>query len=147
VLKASAACKKHRIPYLVSIGNSQSIVVEHGHPYVFLFEPTLWMESKAFSIFVTLMPWRHYAWVGPDYLWGRDLLRHFKQHFKEIGAPITWTTEGWHPVGSTDYQAILRQIMDGKPSALVIGSYGEDARRLIQQAKPKGLFDKMAVFG
>ena len=34
VLKASEASKEQRVPYLVSIGNSQSIVVEKGHPYV-----------------------------------------------------------------------------------------------------------------
>jgi len=93
------------------------------------------------------MPWRRYAWVGPDYSWGRDVLRNFKQHFKEIGVPIQWTTEAWHPLGATDYHAIIRQILDGKPDALVIGSWGEDVRRFIIQAKPYGLFDKMAVFG
>jgi len=147
VLKASEASKEQRVPYLVSIGNSQLIVVEKGHPYVFLFEPNNWMETRGFSIFVTLMPWKHYAWVGPDYLWGRDVLRNFKQHFKEIGATIEWTTEAWHPLGATDYETIIRQILDGKPDALVIGSWGEDVRQFILQAKPHGLFDKMAIFG
>lgn len=147
VLKASAACKKQRIPYLVSIGNSQSIVVENGHPYVFLFQPNIWMETKGFSIFVTLMPWHRYAWVGPDYSWGHGVLQNFKQHFEEIGAPIEWTTEAWHRLGTSDYRAIIRQVLDGKPDALVIGSYGEDVRHFTIQAKSYGLFDKLATFG
>lgn len=147
VLKASSACKEQQIVYLVSIGNSPSIVVEKGHPYVFQFQPTSAMEAKSFSIFLTLMPWQRYAWIGPDYSWGRNVLRDFKQHFKAIGAPIEWTTEAWHPLGTTDYEAIVQQILDGKPDALVIGSYGEDVRHFISKAKDHGLFDKMAVFG
>ncbi|MFC1884561.1 ABC transporter substrate-binding protein [Thermodesulfobacteriota bacterium] len=147
VLKASEACKEQQIPYLVSIGNSPSIVVENGHPYVFLFQPNSWMETKGFSIFVTLMPWQRYAWVGPDYSWGRSVLRDFKYHFEKIGAPIEWTAEAWHPLGTTDYKAIIRQIQDGNPDALVIGSWGEDVRNFIIQAKSQGLFDKVAIFG
>ena len=147
VLKASTACKEQQIPYLVSIGNSQSIVIENGHPYVFLFQPNVWMETKGFSIFVTLMPWQRYAWVGPDYSWGHGVLRNFKQHFKEIGVPIDWTTEAWHPLGTTDFKVIIRQILDGNPDALVIGSYGEDVRHFTIQAEAHGLFDEVAVFG
>ena len=147
VLKASAASRELRIPYLVSIGNSQSIVVENGHPYVFLFQPNSWMETKAFTIFVTLMPWQRYAWIGPDYSWGYGVLRYFKQHFEEIGSPIEWTTEAWHPLGNTEYETIIRQVLDGNPEALVIASYGEDVRQFTVQAKSHGLFEKMAVFG
>ncbi len=147
VLKASVASRENRVPYLVSIGNSQSIVVENGHPFVFLFEPNIWMETKGFSIFATLMPWQHYAWVGPDYLWGREVLQYFKQHFEAIGTQIKWTTEAWHQLGTTDFKAIIQRILDGKPDALVIGSWGEDVRNLIIQAKPFGLFEKVAVFG
>ncbi|CAB1056344.1 hypothetical protein D1BOALGB6SA_1080 [Olavius sp. associated proteobacterium Delta 1] len=147
VLKASIASKAQQIPYLVSIGNSQSIVVENGHPYVFLFQPNLWMETKAFSIFVSLLPWQRYAWIGPDYSWGHGVLRNFKQHFEEIGTPIKWTTEAWHKVGTTDYVAVVQKILDGNPDALVIGSWGEDVRHFTAQAKSHGLFDKMAVFG
>ena len=147
LLKASAACKEQRIPYLVSMGNSQSIVVENGHPFVFLFEPNSWMESQGFSIFATLMPWHRYAWVGPDYSWGREVLRYFKEHFREIGAPIEWTTEAWHRLGDTDFEEIIPQILEGKPDALVIALWGEDIRNFTMQAKPHGLFDKMAVFG
>ena len=146
VLEASEICRQRQIPYLVSIGNSQSIVAEHGHPYVVLLEPSSWMESKGFSIFLTLMPWKRYAWVGPDYTWGHEVLGNFKHHFGEIGASVEWTTEAWHQVGTTDFSAIINQVMQGNPEALVIGSWGEDARLFALEAKQHSLFDKMAVY-
>ena len=125
VLKASAACKELKIPYLVSMGNSQSLVVENGHPYVFLLEPNTRMESMGFSIFVSLMPWKRYAWFGPDYSWGRDVMGFFKQYFEDIGAPITWTAEIWHPLGAREYKAAIERIIASQPEALVVATWGK----------------------
>ncbi len=147
LLKASAACKERQVPYLISIGNSQSVVVEHGHPFVFMFEPNTRMESLGFSIFATLMPWQRYAWIGPDYAWGHDVLEFFKQHFEKIGAPIDWTAELWHPLGATDFTENIKRIIDTKPDALVVASWGEDLRHFVRQAKEIEIFDKMAIFG
>nr|WP_320191328.1 ABC transporter substrate-binding protein [uncultured Desulfobacter sp.] len=147
VLKASVACREEQVPYLVSIGNTQSIVVEKGHPYVFLFEPNSHMESMGFSIFASLMPWQRYAWIGPDYIWGRDVMGFFKQYFTKIGAPVTWTAEIWHPLGTRDYTEAIKQLMDGKPEALVVATWGEDLFHFVNQAKSRKLFDTMAAFG
>ena len=147
VLKASAACRTLGIPYLVSIGNAQSIVVEKGHPYVFMFEPNSRMESLGFSIFASLMPWKRYAWFGPDYVWGRDVFGFFKQYFEEIGSPITWAVEIWHPLGTRNYKASIQEVIAKQPEALVIATWGEDLRHFIQQANTLDLFKKMAAFG
>ena len=147
VLRASEACKQWKIPFLVSIGNSQSIVVENGHPYVFLFEPNSRMESLGFSIFASLMPWQKYAWFGPDYVWGREVKAFFKQYFEDIGSPITWTAEIWHPLGARKYDDLIQKVIASKPEALVVATWGEDLRHFIKQANVYGLFDKMAAFG
>ena len=147
VLEASAACRDMRVPYLVSIGNSQSIVVEKGHPFVFLFEPNSRMESLGFSIFASLMPWQRYAWIGADYIWGRNVLGFFKQHFRTIGADIQWTAEVWHPLGAVDYGRQVEQLIASRPDALVVGTWGKDLRHFLREAKRQGLFDKMAAFG
>ena len=147
VLKASEACRELKVPYLVSAGNSQSIVVENGHPFVFMFQPNTRMESLGFGIFATLMPWQRYAWIGPDYGWGHDILGFFKQHFKQIGSPIEWVVECWHPLGTEDFSENIKRIIAAKPEALVVATWGEDLQRFVRQAKTENLFDHMATFG
>lgn len=147
VLMASAASKIQKIPFLISIGNAQSIVVENGHPYVFMFEPNSRMESLGFSIFASLMPWQRYAWFGPDYIWGREVRGFFKQYFEEIGSPVTWTAEIWHPLGAKEYDASIQKVLASHPEALVVATWGEDLRYFIGQANRYRLFDRMAVFG
>ena len=147
LLKASAACRQLQVPYLISIGNAESVVVEKGHPFVFMFEPNNRMESMGFSIFATLMPWQRYAWIGPDYIWGRDVFEFFQQNFEAIGFPIHWTARIWHPLGAKNYDEAIKRIIDNKPEALIVATWGEDLRRFIRQAKSSDLFAKMAVFG
>lgn len=147
LLRASEAAREQGVPYLISVGNTQSVVVEHGHRFVFLFESNSWMETKGFSIFASLMPWKRYAWIGPDYVWGREVFRYFEHHFREIGSPIQWVTEAWHPLDHRDYAGFISRILAASPDALVIASWGEDMRRFVEQARPYHLFEKMAAFG
>ena len=147
ILRASEAARDQKIPYLISIGNTQAVVVEKGHPYVFLFEANSWMETKGFSIFTTLMPWKRYAWVGPDYTWGHEVFAYFQQHFAEIGAPIDWVAEAWHPLGHGEFSTIIPHLIKADPDALVIASWGKDMLEFTRLAKQAGLFDKMAAFG
>ena len=147
LLEGSRASLEQRIPYLITVGNSQSLVVDHGHPYVFLFQPTTYMETKAFSIFATLMPWRKYGWIGPDYIWGREVFRYYQQHFAALGSPIKWKVQVWHPLDTHDFKPMIQEILEAEPEALIIASWGNDLQRFIDQARPYGLFERMAVFG
>ncbi|MCP5158320.1 MAG: ABC transporter substrate-binding protein [Gammaproteobacteria bacterium] len=147
VLAASKASREREVPYLISLGNPQSAVVEHGHPFVFLFGPNHRMESLGFSIFTTLMPWKRYAWIGPDYLWGREVMGYFREYFEALGTPIEWTAEVWHPLGATDYGAGIQRIIASKPDALIVATWGEDLRYFIREAQKHDLFGRMAAFG
>ena len=146
LLAASQAALEQGIPYLISVGNSQSVVVQHGHPFVFLFEANSYMETKAFSIFATLMPWRKYGWIGPDYVWGREVFDYYQQHFEALGTPIEWVVEAWHPLDSREFVPLIKQIIEARPEALVIASWGQDLPRIIEQSKPYDLFGKTATF-
>ena len=146
LLEGSRASLEQRIPYLISMGNSQSLVVNHGHPYVFLFQPSTYMETKAFSIFAALMPWRKYGWIGPDYIWGREVFSYYQLHFAALGTPIEWKVQVWHPLGDPDFKPMIQEILKAEPEALVIASWGEDLRRFIDQARPFGLIERMAIF-
>ena len=147
LLEGSRASLEQRIPYLITAGNSQALVVDHGHPYVFLFQPSSFMETKAFSIFATLMPWRKYGWIGPDYFWGREVFNYYQQHFADLGAPIEWKVQFWHPLGAPDFKPMIQGIIEAGPEALVITSWGDDLQRFIDQARTYGLFERMAIFG
>lgn len=147
LLEGSRASLEQRIPYLISMGNSQSLVVDNGHPYVFMFQATTYMETKAFSIFTTLMPWRKFGWIGPDYIWGREIFGFFQQQFAALGSPIEWKVQVWHPVNNPDFKPMIQEILEAKPEALLMASWGEDLKRFIDQARPSGLFERMAILG
>ena len=147
LLGGSRSSLEQKIPYLISMGNSQSLVVDYGHPYVFMFQPTTYMETKALSIFATLMPWRKYAWIGPDYIWGREVFSYYQQHFVALGSPIDWKVLIWHALNTPDFNPMIQEILESGAEALVIASWGQDLQRFLDQSRPYGLIERMAIFG
>ncbi|MDC7224354.1 MAG: ABC transporter substrate-binding protein [Spirochaetales bacterium] len=146
-VRGSEAARLNRIPYLVSLGNAEYITVQHGHPYVFQFQPNSAMETHSWAIFLTLMPWNRYAWVGPDYDWGYGVYDTFIKSFEQIGVEIEMVSSQWHPLGTDDFTTIVDNILEAKPEMLLLGSYGEDVVLFYETAQERGLFDEIKVFG
>lgn len=147
VLEASRIAKEKKIPYLVSVGNSQVIVLENGHPYVFLFEPNSAMEGRGISIFASILPWKRYAWLGPDYVWGHRMLKAFKKNLKDMNVNVQFVKELWHGLDEKNFMPYIQNLLVAKPEALFLGSWGEDIKIFILQAKSTRLFNSIAVFG
>ena len=145
VIRASQAAKELQIPYLVSLGNSSVITIEKGHSFVFQFQPDSWMEASAHSVVLTMLPWKRYAWVGPDYEWARTMLNHYKSHIKRTGMKKEIFFERWHKLDTSDFNPLIDELLAQKPEALILGTWGEDLMRFYTQANKKGLFKKTCL--
>ncbi len=147
VIRASQAARELEIPYLVSLGNSSVITVEKGHPFVFQFQPDSWMEASAQSVVLTMLPWKRFAWVGPDYGWARTLLNHYKSHIRKTGMKKEIVFERWHKMDTLDFTSLIDELLAQKPEALILGTWGEDLMRFYTQANKKGFFKVIPSIG
>ena len=71
--------------------------------------------------------------LEPDGLIGLTVRASRKRGRMQLSFKVNWKTKD--------------RPKKGKPDTLVISSWGEDVRHFIKQAKAKGLFDQIAVFG
>ena len=147
VLGASAVAKELKVPYLVSVGNSPSIIYGKGHRYVFLFEPNLTMEIKAWAEWASKKPWRKYAFIAPDYEGTRWILKIFKEEMTKRGIELEWKKELWHKLGETTFTSHIPVIKAAKPDVLFLGTFGASLNAFILQANQAGLFKRMDGFG
>lgn len=147
VAAASDAARRNKLPLLAALGNAATITIEDGHPYIFQFQPDSSMETKSWAMFMTLFPWKKYAWVGPDYGWGHSIYANFIKAFEDIGADITIVPTLWHPLGQDDFTAIIRKIKSVQPEMLILATWGNDIVRFYQDAEEQNLFEQMGVFG
>lgn len=147
VLGASAVAKELKVPYLVSVGNSSSIVWKKGHHYVCLFESNSSMEANAWVAWAGKQPWRTYSWIGPDYEWSRMTLKAFKEKLAARGIKLKFKKELWHKLGETTFTSYIPVLKASRPEVLFIGTWGSSLNAFILQAGQAALFDKMKAFG
>ena len=82
----------------------------------------------------------------PDYAWGHDCLKDFKDALAESPLKDGEIKPFIHKFGEADFSSTIQQIVDYKPDGLVSASWAGDMVTFVRQQKPYELFKKMVGF-
>ena len=142
---------EHKVLHLAATSNSSKIVNENYTPYSFQFGPNSRMQSGATVVAVLKMiksrGWKTYVTLGLDYEWGRDAQRVFVDTMTKESPETKLTKEFWAKLGETDFTSYITAIMAMKPDFMFGAIAGKDNETFLQQAKPAGLFKRVAYPG
>jgi branched-chain amino acid transport system substrate-binding protein len=142
---------EHKVLHLAATSNSSKIVNENYTPYSFQFGPNSRMQSGATVVAVLKMiksrGWKTYVTLGLDYEWGRDAQRVFVDTMTKESPETKLTKEFWAKLGETDFTSYITAIMALKPDFMFGAIAGKDNETFLQQAKPAGLFKRVAYPG
>ncbi|KPK52449.1 MAG: hypothetical protein AMS22_09100 [Thiotrichales bacterium SG8_50] len=142
---------EHKVLHLAATSNSSKIVNENYTPYSFQFGPNSRMQSGATVVAVLKMiksrGWKTYVTLGLDYEWGRDAQRVFVDKMTKESPETKLTKVFWAKLGETDFTSYITAIMALKPDFMFGAIAGKDNETFIQQAKPAGLFKRVAYPG
>lgn len=83
------------------------------------------------------------AFLTADYAYGHEMVRGFQQAGKEFG--IESLVDIRHPLGTTDFSALLPRIQALKPDILVISNFGRDQQIALKQATDFGMKKSMKI--
>ena len=147
ILAQSEVAKRFKTPFLVVMGNSQKITEAKGHPYVFQLVPNTRMEATALAIFTSKQGWKKVWTVAPDYEWGHTFTDLYLQKLKELVPDLEVLGESWPKLGESDFSPYITSIVNAKPEFVFNILWGADLINFTKQAKPYGLYDKMAASG
>jgi len=142
---------EHKVLHLAATSNSSKIVNENYTPYSFQFGPNSRMQSGATVVAVLKMikskGWKTYVTLGLDYEWGRDAQRVFVDKLTKESPETKLTKVFWAKLGETDFTSYITAIMALKPDFMFGAIAGKDNETFLQQAKPAGLFKRVAYPG
>lgn len=142
---------EHKVLHLAATSNSSKIVNENYTPYSFQFGPNSRMQSGATVVAVLKMiksrGWKTYVTLGLDYEWGRDAQRVFVDKMTKESPETKLTKVFWAKLGETDFTSYITAIMALKPDFMFGAIAGKDNETFLQQAKPAGLFKRVAYPG
>ena len=83
------------------------------------------------------------AFLTADYAYGHEMVRGFQTAGKALG--VETLADIRHPLGTTDFSALLPRIQAVKPDILVISNFGRDQQIALKQATDFGLKKSMKI--
>ncbi|MEH2469954.1 branched-chain amino acid transport system substrate-binding protein [Nitrobacteraceae bacterium AZCC 2161] len=83
------------------------------------------------------------AFLTADYAYGHEMVRGFQEAGKAFG--IETLVDIRHPIGTTDFSALLPRIQALKPDILCISNFGRDQQIALKQATDFGMKKSMKI--
>lgn len=83
------------------------------------------------------------AFLTADYAYGHEMVRGFQEAGKAFG--IESLADIRHPLGTTDFSALLPRIQALKPDILVISNFGRDQQIALKQVTDFGMKKSMKI--
>jgi len=83
------------------------------------------------------------AFLTADYAYGHEMVRGFQAAGKAFG--IETLVDIRHPIGTTDFSALLPRIQALKPDILCISNFGRDQQIALKQATDFGMKKSMKI--
>ncbi len=83
------------------------------------------------------------AFLTADYAYGHEMVRGFQEAGKAFG--VESLVDIRHPLGTTDFSALLPRIQALKPDILVISNFGRDQQIALKQATDFGMKKSMKI--
>jgi branched-chain amino acid transport system substrate-binding protein len=142
-LSLSEISRKHKKILIVTQAATDAVTGAKFNPYLFSTLSNVMMHSRSGAYYMASKPFKKWMCIGPDYNYGHESWRLFKEKFKELKPGAEFVGETFPKLMAKDYSAHIEQIRKAKPDAVWCPLWGQDAVNFIKQAKAAKLFDKI----
>jgi len=142
-LAVNNVAKERKIIYN-SISQSDEInEAKDFSPYTFHEALTPHLTAGAVGRYVFPKFGKKVAFLTADYAYGHEMVRGFQAAGKAFG--IESLVDIRHPLGTTDFSALLPRIQALKPDILCISNFGRDQQIALKQATDFGMKKTMKI--
>jgi len=139
----SDVARKHKKILVVTQAATDSLTGPKFNPYLFSTLSNVMMHSRAGAYYMASKPYKRWMCIGPDYNYGHESWRLFREKLKELKPDVEIVGETFPKLMAKDYAEQIEQIRKAKPDAVWCPLWGQDAVNFIRQAKAVKLFDEI----
>ncbi|MEW6138083.1 MAG: ABC transporter substrate-binding protein [Thermodesulfobacteriota bacterium] len=140
-LSLSEIARKHKKILVVTQAATDTVTGDKFNPYLFSTLSNVMMHSRAGAYYMASRPYKKWMCIGPDYNYGHESWRLFREKLKELKPDTEIVGETFPKLMAKDYSAHIEQIRKASPDAVWCPLWGQDAVDFIKQAKEAKLFD------
>jgi branched-chain amino acid transport system substrate-binding protein len=120
-------------------GTSDSIQGKEFTRYGFRVCMNTYNMSAAYALYLANKPYRKFYMIGPDYVFGYDSSKMFREQLKRRVPDATIVGEDFHPVATKDFGPYITKIIAANPDIVYISSFVPDLPNFVKQARAMGL--------
>jgi len=142
----SPVAKQLKFPCWAVLAVDQKLTEESFHRYFFRSTTNSYMLGKAAAIGMKKRGWKKVYIIAPDYSYGRDTVKSFKEHLTTC-PEVKIIGEDYPPFGEKDFAPFITKIKAAKPDVFFCVIYAADLATFLKQAKPFGLLETTEIFG
>ncbi len=142
-LSLSEIARKHKKVLIVTQAATDTVTGDKFNPYLFSVLSNVMMHSRAGAYYMASKPYKKWMCIGPDYNYGHESWRLFREKLKELKPDVEIVGETFPKLMAKDYSEHIELIRKAKPDAVWCPLWGQDAVNFIKQGKAVKLFDEV----
>ncbi|MBI5571880.1 MAG: ABC transporter substrate-binding protein [Desulfomonile tiedjei] len=142
-MSLSEVARKHKKILIVTQAATDALTGAKFNPYVFSTLSNVMMHSRSGAYYMATKPYKKWMCIGPDYNYGHESWRLFREKLKELKPDVEILGETFPKLMAKDFSEHIEQIRKAKPEAVWCPLWGQDAVNFIRQAKETKLFDEI----
>jgi branched-chain amino acid transport system substrate-binding protein len=143
----SQVCKEYKKLMYLHGANTESLIDEGGHRYLFQVIPNTYMEGQAIALYLSKKPYRRFAIIGPDIEYGHSQAKAFKKKLSEVCPSAQIVKELWTKLGEPDFNPAIASLLAARPEIIYTSLWSGDLAGFIRQARAAGLLQQVRLLG
>ncbi len=124
---------------------TDALVWSEGHRYGYRLRPSTYMQAAMLIDDAVKLKAKRWVTVSPNYEYGQSLVKWFKLLLKARQPDVEFIVEQWPALGKIDAGATVAALAQGKPDAILNGTFGPDLTNFVRQGNTRGLFEGKGV--
>lgn len=109
------------------------------NPYSFRVSPNTEQRSVAIASFLATRPYRRFAIISQDYIFGHDAAEGFKRRVLKAVPDAKIVAEEFHPLAHKDFGPYVTKLLAGKPEMVFCPNFRVDLVNVMKQSRDMGL--------
>lgn len=145
-LAVAEVAEKHKRILVTPEVTTDKFTVENFSHYTFRNDHMCRMDARGAALYIQKFPYKRWYIIAPDYEYGHDAVKGFKEELLKVIPDAVIVGEGWPKSNEPDYTPHIQKILEVKPDAVYNILFGGDVLAFIKQGLGFGLFDKIPCF-
>ena len=137
--------KQRKILFIASEPLSDAIVWSKGNRYTYRLRPSTHVQAAMLAEAAAELKAKRWVTVAPNYAYGRDAVKAFKQELRKRRSDVEFVEEQWPTLFKIDAGSTVRALEAAKPDAIYNVTFGGDLAKFAREGSIRGLFEGRSV--